>query len=649
MKIFLTFILNQVLAEIIYTCDQAVTFCFNGIYIDPTLICDRPDEGCDNDAEVPCPFHNIFESGQYTKENCESGQLNGVNPIGAASNRVSQWGPKTNGQIIVPYFFDGSHDNAQKNKVRAAVRNLDKEVNCIEFREVSSSDARFSNKIKVIKGSGCWSFLGMTRGSQSLSLAAGCLVDGVIQHEFIHALGFGHEHTRADRDNHVTVFEQNIIQAMAGNYRKISNNQWESLGTRYEIKSVMHYGSYGFSRNRKPTMVNKRTGKDLHVQRVRASSLDILEICILYDCQCAKPGRNDVMSCTGSKNFNPRTHEFYWTSRRCDNVRDCERGQDEKDCGNPTIRPPIRPTIRPTTKPTTTRTTTTTPVIKTTLAPGTRKTVSCEWGTYGPQTAKLSCPRGQQIKIIQARYGRTDRKTCGRQPRLCGNRGEKFADHTNHVKAKCNGRSTCQHHGNNRIAGDPCINVTKYTTILYKCQLKLTTTRPTTTKTTTTTKRTTTIKTTTTTTKPTTIPETTKPVTTTTLKPTTTTVPTTKENCCDKLKVGHLYFQKNSENGKYFGFSKNGARLRMEKNEMMYTIRSDKSIVGFSDVLPENNQCPSQIKRWWLDAAFKLVTVTCINQPITTIIPPTTTVKPTNICDLGEICISGALTSHRKF
>ena len=52
-----------------------------------------------------------------------------------------------------------------------------------------SSDQNYQNRIKVVKAGGCWSFLGMTGGVQKLSLDNGCVVGGVIQHEFIHALG----------------------------------------------------------------------------------------------------------------------------------------------------------------------------------------------------------------------------------------------------------------------------------------------------------------------------------------------------------------------------------------------------------------------------------------------------------------------------
>lgn len=58
----------------------------------------------------------------------------------------------------------------------------------------------------------CWSFLGQTGGSQTLSLQTpGCIWSGVAAHELMHALGFVHEQSRSDRDHYVTIVWKNIM------------------------------------------------------------------------------------------------------------------------------------------------------------------------------------------------------------------------------------------------------------------------------------------------------------------------------------------------------------------------------------------------------------------------------------------------------
>ena len=57
----------------------------------------------------------------------------------------------------------------------------------------------------------CWSYVGfLGRNSQQISLASDCLKIGTVMHEIIHALGFHHEQSRSDRDQHVEIFWENI-------------------------------------------------------------------------------------------------------------------------------------------------------------------------------------------------------------------------------------------------------------------------------------------------------------------------------------------------------------------------------------------------------------------------------------------------------
>ncbi|MEQ2194949.1 hypothetical protein XENOCAPTIV_005158 [Xenoophorus captivus] len=87
----------------------------------------------------------------------------------------------------------------------------------------------------------CYSYVGRQGGGQTVSLSRqGCLYHGTVQHELLHALGFNHEQTRSDRDNHIKVHWNNIIEGMEYNFYKIDTlNQ----GTPYDYNSVMQYES----------------------------------------------------------------------------------------------------------------------------------------------------------------------------------------------------------------------------------------------------------------------------------------------------------------------------------------------------------------------------------------------------------------------
>ncbi len=62
----------------------------------------------------------------------------------------------------------------------------------------------------------CYSKVGNQKmGKQKLSIGANCDDLGIVEHEFLHALGFWHEQSRSDRDDYVTIVWDQIEK---GNY-----------------------------------------------------------------------------------------------------------------------------------------------------------------------------------------------------------------------------------------------------------------------------------------------------------------------------------------------------------------------------------------------------------------------------------------------
>lgn len=57
----------------------------------------------------------------------------------------------------------------------------------------------------------CCSYVGRkSNGPQAISIGKNCDKFGIVVHELGHVIGFWHEHTRLDRDQHVDIFYKSI-------------------------------------------------------------------------------------------------------------------------------------------------------------------------------------------------------------------------------------------------------------------------------------------------------------------------------------------------------------------------------------------------------------------------------------------------------
>lgn len=150
---------------------------------------------------------------------------------------------------VVPYAFADDWDDPamadDENAImHAAIRGAMDEierVSAVKFvpRTTQSDYLRFHN------GEGCASLIGRRGGEQGVELHFDCRNTFIVAHEIFHALGFNHEQSRKDRDSHVQIQWDNIVEGERFNF-DIAANSYDSGP--YDYDSIMHYGDEDFCR-----------------------------------------------------------------------------------------------------------------------------------------------------------------------------------------------------------------------------------------------------------------------------------------------------------------------------------------------------------------------------------------------------------------
>ncbi|XP_051019519.1 meprin A subunit beta [Acomys russatus] len=181
----------------------------------------------------------------------------------------------------IPYVLEDSLDMNAKGVILNAFERYRLKT-CIDFKPWSGE----ANYISVFKGSGCWSSVGnMRAGKQELSIGANCDRIATVQHEFLHALGFWHEQSRADRDDYVTIVWNRIQSGREHNFNIYNDSVSDSLNVPYDYTSVMHYSKTAFQNGTEPTIVTRISDfEDVIGQRMDFSDYDLSKLNQLYNC-----------------------------------------------------------------------------------------------------------------------------------------------------------------------------------------------------------------------------------------------------------------------------------------------------------------------------------------------------------------------------
>uniref|UniRef100_A0AB38ZEJ4 Metalloendopeptidase n=1 Tax=Oncocephalus sp. TaxID=2944721 RepID=A0AB38ZEJ4_9HEMI len=199
----------------------------------------------------------------------------------ALMDPLTRWPKKT-----VPYAYHHNFTDKEKQIIESGMRFIESKT-CIKFVPYDPK-LKFNAVLLITNAAGCKASLGYAKGQRILNLSPSqCLVkNGIVHHEMLHVLGLKHEHSRPDRDEYVTIIQENIAPGQEHNFEKASPLEYTTYDIPYNYLSVMHYPINAFSidPSRVTLLPKGAVNIKLMGQRVKATNWDLKKINLMYKC-----------------------------------------------------------------------------------------------------------------------------------------------------------------------------------------------------------------------------------------------------------------------------------------------------------------------------------------------------------------------------
>ena len=181
----------------------------------------------------------------------------------------------------IPYKIDASIDARGRQAIADSIAVYAAKT-CINVVPREPEDLDY---VVFKKLGGCFSFIGKVGGAQDISIGEGCQFVPVVLHEIMHALGFFHEQSRLDRDDHVELVTSNIEPRFLNQFDKHPQGIADNLGSPYDYTGIMHYGNTAFAIDRsQPTLISKRVRGERLGGSQTLTDIDIAQLNKYYNC-----------------------------------------------------------------------------------------------------------------------------------------------------------------------------------------------------------------------------------------------------------------------------------------------------------------------------------------------------------------------------
>ena len=233
-------------------------------------------------------------------------------------NRIFRW---KDGRVFYKIYQDqtSQSDNFQlefiENTIRAAMLEISRKT-CIRFTQDNSGHDDDGCSLVIMKGNECHTSNAGRKikiiqsktqcDFTRMSLAPSECKKGTVMHELLHAIGFHHEHQRPDRDGYVRIKETKQDEARSSNVmRKTKEDKVDTLGTKYDYRSIMHYPKLFDVLDKKWLGMSSRVNEekerlydlDRNQSREELSEIDIFAINKYYGCVNCKNVDNTEEEC----------------------------------------------------------------------------------------------------------------------------------------------------------------------------------------------------------------------------------------------------------------------------------------------------------------------------------------------------------------